>query len=211
MFRAALLGHIRYSLEMDWRACIEYGHQFLFWTPRILNFEQHCLSRPKIFPAFNYTMSSSRVLSRQQGFRGRSPVVRDLSSEFASMSVSRSPSRTPSRTPSSSSLSSVRYGPAKVTRDTHWEDPITLEDVPHSMGYYIAPNAANGKVHQAYALGSLQSLLSRSGGVAKSPITRRPFRAGDIMRIQAAAGRELSRRLSTGSSRRRSMSRSRSM
>lgn len=153
---------------------------------------------------------SSRVLSRQSGFRerrGRSPVVRDLSSEFASMSLARSPSR-------SSSLSRVSYGPARITPDTHWEDPITLEDVPHSMGYYIKPNAANGKVHQAYALGSLQSLLSRGGGVAKSPITRRSFRAQDVLRIQAAAGRELSRRMSTGSRRRsmsRSMSRSRSM
>jgi hypothetical protein len=52
-------------------------------------------------------------------------------------------------------------------------------------GYYIGPNATNGKVHQAYEYDTIRQILKHGGGTrGVSPITRRKFTSEQVFRIR---------------------------
>lgn len=76
-------------------------------------------------------------------------------------------------------LEDLQYGDAALD-DVSAIDPISLDLVDPDRAVYLQPNVSGGRATALYDYGQLDTLLARRQ--ARSPMTRRPFTASNIMR-----------------------------
>jgi len=65
-------------------------------------------------------------------------------------------------------------------------DPVTLQYINDIRNaYYLEPNVHAGRISTVYSYNTLQRLLKMGRGMARSPLTRRPFTSKNVRPVVA--------------------------